>query len=336
MSPFEGKTIIFGVSKFYHLNKMFESELKRLGFNTIDISIIAHDFRLTGVFRRIKKFVGKRILKREDMFLGYKASKHELMQMLDRVKSADYVLLTRPDFYPVDFVKYLRKKGGKMIAYQWDGLHKFPFIYRYIDLFDRFHVFESNDLTVPGVLPVTNFFPVSYMDNELFDASMKCDVFYSGSYSLSRLKPLHRIQELCEALGYDFRYSLYYRRKKVLLYNLKTTDKAIPYLENMKYVYNSDVILDLLSPDQTGLSFRVFEAIGFGKKMITNNASIKEYDFYTPENILIWDNQDISSVAAFLKVPFSPYLLTIKEKYSFPNWIRYVLDVGDYTPLGLP
>lgn len=336
MLPFEGKTIIFGVSKFFFLNKMFESELRRLGFNTVDISIVSHDFKSRGARQKIKKFVGKRILGKEQLFLGYESCQHDLQQILDGIESVDYVLLTRPDLYPVDFVRRLRDKGGVMIGYQWDGLHKFPNIYSYIELFDRFFVFESGDLAVPGVLPITNFYPESWAAGDLLDLEFKSDVFYSGSYSPSRLEPLHIIRDQCEYLGYDFRYSLYYRRKKALKYHLSTTDKAIPYSDNLKYTFNTHVILDLLSPNQTGLSFRVFEAIGIDKKLITNNKSVRDYDFYTPENIMIWEGEDLHSLAAFLEVPLTPYPQVVKERYCFSNWIKYALDVGTYQPITLP
>lgn len=42
----------------------------------------------------------------------------------------------------------------------------------------------------------------------------------------------------------------------------------------------SETIVDLVRDNQTGLSFRIFEALGLQKKVITNNISVQNYDFF--------------------------------------------------------
>jgi hypothetical protein len=63
----------------------------------------------------------------------------------------------------------------------------------------------------------------------------------------------------------------------------------LSYSEVLSQVSRAKVILDIQQKGQTGLSLRPFEAIGLQKKLITTNASIRDYDFYHPNNIMIID-----------------------------------------------
>ena len=38
----------------------------------------------------------------------------------------------------------------------------------------------------------------------------------------------------------------------------------------------------------------------------------------------------------FLKLPYFPIDENIRQKYSFNNWIRYVLDIPPYQKIELP
>jgi len=60
--------------------------------------------------------------------------------------------------------------------------------------------------------------------------------------------------------------------------------------------------LDLVQGNQTGLSFRVFEAMALQKKLITDNKAIRNYPFYNPNNILILDSKEIILNSDFSKL----------------------------------
>ena len=68
---------------------------------------------------------------------------------------------------------------------------------------------------------------------------------------------------------------------------IKYSRKRISHQEIPKIYNESKVLLDLVRENQDGLSFRIFEAMALKKKIITNNKTIVDYDFYNPNNILI-------------------------------------------------
>lgn len=99
---------------------------------------------------------------------------------------------------------------------------------------------------------------------------------------------------------------------------------------------NSKVILDFLDSAHNGLSLRTFEALGYGKKLITNNPSIKYYDFYNPANIFVWDGENPDGIEEFLKKPYEQPEELITKKYGFTNWINYVLEIEPHQKISFP
>ena len=107
------------------------------------------------------------------------------------------------------------------------------------------------------------------------------------------------------------------------------------FKDNLLASRKSKVLLDFVISEHKGLSLRTFEALGHDKKLITTNKEIAKYDFYHPNNIFILDN-NFDDIPAFLNKPYHHIEPKIKEKYSFGNWIKYVLDIHPYQPILLP
>ena len=84
---------------------------------------------------------------------------------------------------------------------------------------------------------------------------------------------------------------------------------------------NAEILVDLVRQNQTGLSFRFFEAMALHKKVITNNQTIKQYDFYNENNILLIDNENIIIPDTFLNSKYQPLPEELYKKYTVENWI---------------
>lgn len=68
---------------------------------------------------------------------------------------------------------------------------------------------------------------------------------------------------------------------------------SIKYDESIPYVIKSNCIIDIvLDPQQAGLSLRVYEAITYNKKLLTNNPSIKNFPYYNPLYMQYFSNVD--------------------------------------------
>jgi len=101
------------------------------------------------------------------------------------------------------------------------------------------------------------------------------------------------------------------------------TGKAIPYRKYLQdYVAKTRAIMDICQEGQTGFSLRVMEHLFFDKKLITNNAAIKDARFYHADNIFLLGKDDMGKMEKWLALPFVPIAREIKDGYRFENWVK--------------
>lgn len=338
MALFEGKTIILGAPTDYQFSDTIERELAYQGFKVINISFSPTKFKYKNIFERLKSFVHKNFLGQKDykVYLKSKRIEGQILKALRQVSVADFALLIRPDQYSHLVLNKIRSKAIHMVGYQWDGLSRFPNVFNCMDYFDRFFVFDPKDMADDHLLPLTNFYTNSF--SIPYDPTMESDAVYVGTYMRDRIAQVEEIIEALRGHGLQVKTHLYCGRKnkKVINGGLVTEERRLSYAENLHVSAHSKIIIDVNHGGHQGLSFRVFEALGFGRKLITTNQEIKRYDFYHPNNILVWGDHTDEELRAFLAAPVVSPLPHIKEKYSFSNWISYVLGYTSCQHIQLP
>jgi len=334
----EGKTILLGMPNWFLFNQ-FKNHLEGMGFKVIDISF-TNKFKYRSWFDRTISFIHKNILGNK----GYKAKlnfrdtgKH-IRETVESLKEpVDYCLLIRSDYYSIDFIKLLKQKSNKIIGYQWDGLNRFPWVKERIELFDRFFVFDPEDLTFPSVLPITNFYFNAYSD---LGVIQELDVYYLGIFVRNRIPNLIALGNQLKKLGYKSLLKIISDKDKLIKKHdndvISIQSDYITYEENIQLVNRTRILVDFLHNAHSGLSFRVFEAIGNQKKIITDNLEVVKYEFYDPANFYIVKDKNFEGLQEFIDTPYKPLPSEIIEKYSFDNWIRYVLDLKPYQKINLP
>ena len=97
--------------------------------------------------------------------------------------------------------------------------------------------------------------------------------------------------------------------------------KPLSRKEIVELYRRSKIILDSPMHIETGISMRIFEALGAGKKLITTNSNIAKEPFYDEENISIIDPDNLSLDVDFIRRPQSNWNHKI-EDYSISNWVR--------------
>jgi hypothetical protein len=98
--------------------------------------------------------------------------------------------------------------------------------------------------------------------------------------------------------------------------------RAVSYDKILQLVIQSKCLIDIVMAGQTGLSLRVIEAMFYNKKIITNNITIKEYDFYNNKNIFIIGEDDFDKLEEFLLLSYEPIENSILEKYTLETWFN--------------
>lgn len=238
-------------------------------------------------------------------------------------KKYDLLLAIRPDFMTFDQIRLAKAVCRKTVGYQWDGLERYPDIYKYIDYFDDFYVFDKNDLTRnPKLKFKTNFRLKPFAEDFEFTRS---DAHFIGEVDLYRYNLLVEIANHLTEFGLSF---IFYITK----YPPGAVEKCPPiqvrrnpritYNQNLLIAKSTKVIVDITHEKlHSGLSFRFFEAMEFKKKLITTNKEIFDYDFYHPNNIYVYGHSK-NSIEDFLSLPYHEIESEITDKYKLSEWIK--------------
>lgn len=144
------------------------------------------------------------------------------------------------------------------------------------------------------------------------------DVFFIGKEK-GRSNDLKKIENRLINLGLS---SLFYITANHPRLRQKKYKKHIPYEKVLDYVNESKIILDYYVDPYAGLSLRALESIFFEKKLITNNQTISEYDFFNQDNIFILGKRDFKELKRFVDSPYIKISESIKSEYAFNEWIN--------------
>ena len=257
-------------------------------------------------------------------------------------RKPDYALFLRGDIFDDKILKEVKKQTTNgIINYQYDGLSRYPEIFSKINLFDKFFLFDYQDLDkFPNLLPATNFYfePHTPLSNN-------GKVYFLAAHQDGRTQLINQFTNYAKEhnLALDFNIYLFsdhqkndYTTPQVINFFMAKKVKPVSFQDNILYSQQSAILADFVINKHKGLSFRVFEALGYQKKLITTNETVKLYDFYHPNNIFVYNGKNHDELTEFLKLPYFPIDENIRKKYSFANWIRYVLDIPPYQKITLP
>ncbi len=305
---------------------LFMDNLNKVGFLPFVITDNPSKFKYKGI-EKIINFSRKFFLKDRE-YKKKLIEEHKLREYYKKISQLDmldYVLVIRPDAFPIPVIQELKKKTKKLIAYQWDGIEKFPEVKKYFHLFDTFFCFDSAD-EKNNIKPITNFYfdciPPVYKDYN----AQKPEFYFVGLYWENREKKIDRF--ISEVLKMEVELSIfiqYNNKSEIKNPKIKYIKERITFLENLRNVEKADVLLDFVDPVHNGLSIRFFEAIYYKKKVITDNQTVKDYDFYHPDNIFVLD-ENFDQIDSFLNTPYRDLSEEIVKKYGFTNWIKQITE----------
>lgn len=308
--------------------KLFLDNLEKEGFETYLITDKVSKFRYKGT-ESIKNFFVKNILRNKE----YKQDliNRHFLEDLNKSISAiegelDYILVIRPDIFPIPFIQNLKKKTKKLIAYQWDGIEKFPEVKNYFNLFDSFFCFENVE-SQPNIKSITNFYfdhlPPAHKEYN----TEKPRLYFVGLYWKSREEKIDKFIAEVSDLPVDLSIFIqYFKEPEKRNDKIKYIQNRISFQENLELVKDSDILLDFVDPLHNGLSIRFFEGMYYKKKVITDNIMVKKYNFYHPDNIFVVENNNYNNIDQFLRTPYHELPEEIVQQYGFSNWIREIIQ----------
>ncbi|STZ77452.1 hypothetical protein [Bergeriella denitrificans] len=331
------KTIILAMPYLYGLDRLIEKNLAYAGFSVINLCFDDRETRYPNLMTRAVAFYHKKFKKSLNYKkrIKYRSYEAEIQRRLAALggRKADYALCFRADAYPKHIIADIRRHSEWCVNYQWDGMHRFGEIFGYLPYFDRFFVFDQNDVDRYPQYPLrctSNF----YFDfpKELPDLPQGDSLYFVGGIMDSRTSSIQAFAEAADRAGLPLDFYIAGKKHKFAEYfnhpgiHHLSRDQEFSFGENLRKALSSRALVDFVISEHEGLSFRVFDALKFDKKLITTNTTVKKYDFYHPDNIHIWnENEPFEKVVEFLNKPLAPIPAEIKVQYSFSHWLDNML-----------
>jgi len=269
-------------------------------------------------YDRLNNFYLKNVLNRnlKDEFVS-----KEIKKECKKYPTQDIILVIRPDKLETDMLDWLKSHTNKLISFYFDGNTSIPEQINLIPFFDKVYSYEKMDVEKYGLDFITNFIPcdikLKKSGNGLFNISSYDKRFFILEKIAKQLKEL------------NFPFHIIVRKEKPVHSELfHIVEDYISLKEVIKFIEKSSVLLDIHKENQQGLSFRVFEALGYEKKLITTNKDIVNYDFYNPQNILVIDGEQPVITKDFLETAYVQVSKEIKKKYTREFWIKRVFGIS--------
>ncbi len=302
--------------------------LKDKGFEANHINI--GKYKHVNLVEKIKNTFSKIFLNKNPKI---KKRQDYIIETLNILGIQDQILVINPELIDLNYHLEIKKHTTKYIAYLYDSVARCPIEHLLTGIFDEIYSFDKEDVKKFNFKKITNYI---YLDKkEIPKFKPKYDVFYLASFD-NRLKIINKIEKELNKINVSYLFIIVGKKtwkKKILsIINFKNKTikfrrKRIKQNEIGKFYEQTAVIFDIVRDNQTGLSFRIFEAMAYQKKIITNNQSIVEYDFYKSNNIFVIDKNITNFEAIFFKTPYEPIPNEIYNKYTIDNWVDTVFEL---------
>lgn len=247
----------------------------------------------------------------------------------------DVVLVIKGEMISTKIIELIRNKWPKvqLILYFYDPIANIKGILPKIQFYDRIISFDPKDCKRYGFefRPLfSDFEAKNIADVEL---CQRYDVCFYGTMYGDRFSIISQMKKYCAIHKLSF-YSFCYLRGKFMAFYYWITNSGFrklgikeisfvskPSTELASIVRNSKVILDVNDRKQQGLTIRTLETLLSGKKMITTNKDVVNYDFYNPHNICIIDRENLMIPDEFFEQDYMTIDENVLYKYTAKGWV---------------
>jgi hypothetical protein len=234
-------------------------------------------------------------------------------------KRYDTIIIIRPDLLNDETLQLLRSMTNHYVAYYWDSADFFPRKKTIAPYFDKVYSFDRADCKNYGYTPITNFYI-----SENTTANINIQAYGLLSYDKRKIQ-LEKIAAYLQAAGISYCIKTYSQKPFESNY-LTRLNTVLDYNAMLNEIAHCQVVIEVQKEGQQGLTFRPFEALGMEKKMITNNPRIKDYDFYSEENICVVDSDNMVVPADFFSTPYKKIDPAVKHKYQLDCWFDTLIS----------
>lgn len=328
-----GKRVLLFAPKFFNYENYIKEEIERQGG-------IVHLYDE----RNHPSAVEKIIFRKAHFLLKRKAlSFYRRICDVERQFQPDYIAFINPEMVDNDALALLKERfpGSKFLIYMWDSC-KNKRVKHLFGQFDLKYSFDMDDCMRYGL----NFRPLFYLKEfegrrNTGNTEFSYDVSFIGTVHSDRIKIIEEIKAFCDANRLQYYFYLFVPGKLmfvlrwILSSSFRKFEKKYVHFEPLQQAEISKIteasrcVIDINHPKQTGLTMRTLEMLGMNKKIMTTNANVKRYDFYRPENQIVFERGMASFDVSELKHEYKEIPKEVYEKYSLASWVRHIFEISE-------
>ncbi|WP_417270772.1 hypothetical protein [Celeribacter sp.] len=319
------KNLLFISPDTFGYYKVISEAIARKGFNPIWLNQLPDTSVLSRVFFRLTPNIARHIA--IPFFL----------RELEKIDRVDHILIIKGEGVSEAVIAQMRARfpEAKIVFYLWDSLANVSGADRKIGLCDAAYSFDPVDCDKTEALEHLPLFHSKNVRPATYKPGFAAFIgtLHSNRYQL--------IRELADEIAKVTRIApfLYFYYPNRMLFSLlklmKTSFRKVrqsevhfePLDRDQFATINSEaeIVIDICHPKQSGLTMRSIEALGDGKKLITNNRTVRRYDFFRPENCYVIDGELGADFGAFLNSPYHPPQDEVVAKYHIDAWLQALL-----------
>lgn len=306
---------------YWGYDEKIADELVKMGHEAFHIKLSNFSYSYNNIGEKIINFLNKNILKKNIK----KIKTEEFILSTLKIKGQqDQIIVINPERISENCLLKIKEYTKKYTTYLYDSLDRYDnkkIINK--NIFDSIFSFDKKDVIKHNLKFLTN-----YIHLEKGKTSKKPIWKVLSISSIDDRYPI--INSVIDNLDKNkiLHQTIFFgkRKPRKLRNSVTFTKQKFSQNQIQEKVEESEILLDVIRKNQTGLSFRFFDALALDKKIITTNRTVTEYDFYNPNNILVIDENKIDIPDSFLNTEYQKIPDDIYNKYTLKNWINTILE----------
>lgn len=322
------KNILLISPDMFGYYKIISAAIARKGFNPIWLNQLPSTSVLSRIFFRLFPSIANRLA---NPYYSYE---------LGKIDHVDRILIIKGEGVSEATIAKMRARYPEavIVLYLWDSLANSSGALEKIRLCDAAYSFDPVDCDSTEALEHLPLFHSKDMRTTIYNPRFAA---FIGTLHSERYQLIRGLADKIEQVTGVAPFLYFYYPNYVLFFILKLmkrsfrevrwADMHFEPLHREQYDTinsNAGIVLDICHRKQTGLTMRSIEALGDGKKLITNNKALLSYDFFRPENCYVIDGELGENFGAFLNGPYQPIQEEVVAKYHIDSWLQTLLSAG--------
>ena len=319
----EKRKIIFIAPEFYDYHKIITAKLRELFGETFFFPERKNNWLYTILNNIHPKLIN----------LYQKVYFFFIWRQIKKEENITDLFVIKGDKMPVSFIKKLKNKHPNIqtIMYQWDSIKRYPYEYL-IPHFDKSYTFDYKDFEQRNDLLFLQLFYTDDIKN-IRDSKnpSEHDFFLFNSFTMERYDAIAKILDYCKKNKLTVKqfcyipFRTFFKYRYLLRIPLDKRLLSFSPMNRVEYIdclSKCNIVVDINHSAQTGLSMRVTETYGAGKKILTTNKSIEKDPLYNKSWAQIFNINDIE-ISSFEEDEKE----SIIDELYINNWLKTIFGI---------